>query len=645
MTSSGIQLPKAIPESLPSPGGHSQPAKSFSRGWFWFALVVVLSALYMAQELKRGWIPSDDGMLAESAERVLHGALPHRDYHEIYTGLLSYLNAAAFRALGTNLASMRYVMFIFFLAWVPANYYAASRFVSAPLAAATTLLAVSWGPPNWATPHPSWYNLFFATFGLAALLRYIEVQSKHWLVVAGICGGISFLFKMTGLYFVAGALLFLAFREQMRSNSKPTHRSEIVLYRAFLILSVFSYEALLLALLRKQANVATYLYFWLPNLAIGATIIWYEFYVDGNRNGRFSFVFRELALFGSGVAFPIAAFLRPYLLTGSLSQFLTDLLIQPRQMIVSSGIMRPPVQWFLEGSVVNLLLIGVVLLTRSKTPPKPWEAILLGLPLALSIPVFLFLAQRARVFYQLVWSTIWVLAPFVVVLGVGLLVRRSMLNRLGFIQRQRLFIVLSMTAGCSLIQFPFSDTIYFCYIAPLVLLSATAVVSLMDQPPRLAVSGMMCFCFLYVVFELTPGFIDHLGIEYAPDVQTVRLSLPRGGGLLVSAATAREYEELDSVIRQHARGEYILAASRCPEVYFLYGLRSPNRDFFGFSSDFGQGPEGVLMTLQVHHINLVVLNHLDSIHVQRVPNELRIALEQEFPNHAETADFEVRWQP
>src|ERR1035437_6667984 len=503
MTSSRIKMPRDVSECLPTPGEHSQLAKPSSRGRFWFALVFVLSALYMAHELNRGWIPSDDGVLAESAERVLHGALPHRDYHEIYTGLLSYVNAAAFQALGTNLASMRYMLFMFFLAWVPAFYYAASRFVSAPLAAATTLLAVAWGPPNWATPHPSWYNLFFATFGLAALLRYIEVQSRRWLVVAGICGGISFLFKMTGLYFVAGVLLFLAFREQVNRNTQPPHRSEIVLYRVFSVLSVFAYEALLLTLLRKHANVATYLYFWLPNLAIGATIIWYEFHIDANR-GRFVFLFRELALFGAGVALPILAFLAPYLLTGSLSEFFTDLLIQPEQIVLSLSV-KPPVQWFLEGSVVNRLLVGVVLLTRSITAPRLWEVVLLGTPLALLIPSVLLLARQAPGFYQMVWSTIWVLAPFVVVLGVGLLVRWSMLNRLDFIQRQRLLITLSVTAGCGLIQFPFTiPCIYFCYIAPLVLLSATAVVSMMDHPPRVAVSGMMCFCFLYAVFEFTP---------------------------------------------------------------------------------------------------------------------------------------------
>ena len=82
-----------------------------------------------------------------------------------------------------------------------------------PVAGAVTLLAVAWSIPNYSAAMPSWYNLFFATFGLAALLRYIETQKRRWLLAAGLCGGISCLFKISGLYFVAGALLFLLFRE------------------------------------------------------------------------------------------------------------------------------------------------------------------------------------------------------------------------------------------------------------------------------------------------------------------------------------------------------------------------------------------------------------------------------------------------
>jgi len=490
---------------------------------------------------------------------------------------------------------------------------------------------------------PSWYNLFFATFGLAALLRYVEVQNRRWLVIAGICGGISFLFKMTGLYFVAGALLFLAFREQSSRNPKPAYRNKNVWYRAFLVVSVFSYEALLLALLWKQANVATYLCFWLPNLAMGAAIIWSEFYLKHKRNGRFAFLFRELIPFGAGVALAIAAFLMPYLLTGSLSSFTADLLVQPGQMLLS-GSNQPHLHWFLVGSVVNLLFFGAALLTRSTTAPQLWEKVLFGVPLALVILSFLLLAHQLPGFFEMAWSAIWAFVPFMLVLGVGLLVRGSMLNRLDLVQRQRLFLTLSVTTACSLVQFPFTIPIYFCYVAPLIVLSATAVASLLDHPPRLVVSGMVCFCFLFAVFELTPGFNSTLGVTYGPDIQTEKLPLSRVGDLRVAASTVREYTEVDSLIRQHARSQYILAAPNCPQIYFLSGRSSPTRDFFDFSSDSGPGPEGVLATLQEHRVNVIVLNHLNTMFVRPIPNDLHAAFEREFPNHAETEWFEIRWK-
>ncbi len=641
MTPQGIELPQGVPERLSTPGAHGLPAKHSFRTGLSLVLVLLLSGLYMGRELKRGWVPGDEGTLAESADRVLHGELPHRDYHEGYTGGLSYLNAAAFRLFGTNLASMRYMLFLFFLAWVPAVYYVASRFVSPLAASAVTLLAVAWGPPNYAAAMPSWYNLFFATFGLAALLRYTEAQSDRWLLVAGFCGGISLLFKQLGLYFIAGTLLFLLFREQMAPRTVPADRRESMWYRGFLLTSVLLYEALLFGLLRKLANAATYLYYWVPNLAVGATIVWEEFQVAPNCSRRFSFFLRELALFGIGVAAPIAVFLVPYCLTGSLSQVVGDLIIIPSRLVLHTGA-RPELFSFVLGSLADLVVIAAVLSIRSINPRQFWEQILLGVPIALLIPAALLLARQMPGFYMVVWNTIWALAPVVVVLGVGLLVRWSALNRLNCTQRQRLFVTLSVTAACGLLQFPFRN-IYFCYIAPLVLLCATAVVSLMEKPPRLAVSGMMSFCFLYAVLELTPGFVYHLAYEYAPDTQTVRLSLPRAGGLRVTAESASEYEELDSLIRQHARGEYIFAKPDSPQVYFLSGFRDPTGIFYDFYEDASGRTQRALAAIELHNVNLVVLNHHRG--VDPIAEDLKTALEHEFPNRADAGGYEVRWKP
>ncbi len=149
---------------------------------------------------------------------------------------------------------------------------------------------------------------------------------------------------------------------------------------------------------------------------------------------------------------------------------------------------------------------------------------------------------------------------------------------------------------------------------------------------------------MYVVFDLTPGFVYHLGAEYAPDTQKVRLAMPRAGGLRVTAASAREYEELNSLIHLHARGEYILAKPDSPEVYFLSGFPDPTGIFFDFYEDPSERTQHALAVIDSHNVNLVVLNHRPPFSGP-LADELKTALEREFPNRADAGDFEVRWRP
>src|SRR5215470_12337808 len=151
------------------------------RTYLWvLAVVWLLSLVYMATHLKRVWVPHDEGTLGLSAERVLQGQLPHRDFDD-YTGGLTFLHAAAFRVWGINSGSMRNVLLIFFVAWVPAVFYVASRFSPPVSAGIVTVVAVAWSVPNYPGPMPSWYTLFFATWGVAALLCYLENGSKWWI--------------------------------------------------------------------------------------------------------------------------------------------------------------------------------------------------------------------------------------------------------------------------------------------------------------------------------------------------------------------------------------------------------------------------------------------------------------------------------
>ncbi len=626
--------PDATDVSLIDRAGHWLDSPSTMAQWILIAAVMVISALYVAHGLKRGWVPADEGFLGQTAERVLHGELPHRDFSEGYTGGLTFLNAAAFRLFGTNLASLRYMLFLFFLLWIPAFYYVASHFLSRPVAAALTLLAVAWTIPNYPAALPSWYNLFFATFGLAIVLRYIASRQKGWLFAAGLCGGISFLFKISGLYFVAGVLLFLLFRERLTPGSRPANAVENASYRILLVISVLLYQVLVFGLLHEAANVATYIYFWTPDLAIGAAILWLEFHPAEIRGRRFSFILGELTPFAAGVALPIAIFVRHYILDGSQSYLREIFMAGARQLQYASN---PPSPLKLFGGVLlNLAFIAAVFLTRGKAAKVASVMCLMG------IPVALLLIRAERYVDRAAWGMVWTLLPVAVVIGAALLVRPSVASRVSDIQRQKIFLVLSVTAACSLVQFPFTISIYFCYVAPLAFLSAAAVCCL-QEPPRWVAAGALCFCLLYVVLEVTPGFIDDMGEHYVPESQTALLTIPRAGGLRVYPASARLYQELNTLVTQHARGEYIYATPDCPEVYFLNGFRNPTRTLF----DYQEEPEGrtqrIMAAIGQHDVNLVVLNTFPQFSGP-VPADLRSALELAFPNRAQTGRFQILWK-
>jgi len=104
-----------------------------------------------------------------------------------------------------------------YVAFVPAVFAIASRFGPPLPAALITLLAVAWSLPNYFAGSVSWYNLFLASWGTLALLRHVETGRRRWLFLAGLCAGVSCLFKVTGLEFFAAALLFLVYREQESS--------------------------------------------------------------------------------------------------------------------------------------------------------------------------------------------------------------------------------------------------------------------------------------------------------------------------------------------------------------------------------------------------------------------------------------------
>ena len=615
----------------------THPAKSArGREWLLLVLVWVSSGLYAASLLDRGWVPHDEGAIAQSAQRTLAGQLPHRDFIELYTGGLSYLNAVSFRLFGENLLAPRIVLYLFFLAWLPVVYHVARRFSTAAGAAALTLLAAVWSVPNYSAALPSWYNLFFATFGLAAILRFLDTSDRRWLFVAGFCCGVSFLFKLSGIYFAAGVVLFLVFLEQDRERDDPRgQRPHAGLYSAFVVLGMSAFVVGIMLILRHHGRAVVLIEYLVPALSLACLCVLREFAgVPGRPARRFSTFFRLLLPFALGAVFPILLFLIPYIRTGSLRDFIAGVFILPGRRLDFAS--RQPVGFSLHMILTTVVVTGLMAAAYRNRLRALWVQLAVA---ALLVTAFILSKTYSRVFVSL-WAPLLLLIPLSTLAAVWILMN----PRVPPLPRRQIMLLVSVTATCTLIQFPFSARIYFCYIAPLLALSLGALFSVPARVSRPVLGMLLAFYFAFAVFRVTPSFLHAMAYFYQPDPETEPLRLPRAGGLRVDRPRAIEYERLIPEIQAHAgQSDYIYAGPDCPEVYFLAGKRNPTRAMFEFLEDPGEQTARVLRAIDTHQVEAVVLYSSPEFSGP-LPPELLAALRERFPQAERIGQFEVRWR-
>jgi hypothetical protein len=412
---------------------------------------------------------------------------------------------------------------------------------------------------------------------------------------------------------------------------------ETRLYPLFVCACVLVYLGLLIALIRHKLNVATFGYLFVPGCLVAAFIPWREFRKTNAAGRRFGFLSRELAIFSLGVLIPLAVFIIPYARGGGVVDVFRGVFVLPARRFHYATIM-PTTLKYLGGVAVDSILLWSVFLAPPRFAKWARIAVAVGLPAAIVLATMYSPVQKA------VWSVIWNWLPAAIITGLALLLWRRGRGLTGSDSSQKLFLLLSVTAGCSLIQFPFFVPPYFCYVAPLAVLSCAAVVSHLESPSRWFLGVVYCSVLCYLLFEVTPGFLHAMGNRYEHDTQTQALTLPRAGGLRVFPKSANTYETLGKVIKDHARGEYLYATPDCPEVDFLYGFRNPTRTLFDFVDDPVGRTGRILNALHNKDVSIVVINQEPQFS-DPVPSDLRAALEKEFPAQQVVGRFIVRWKP
>lgn len=638
-----IDYPCIVPSFGLANGGVAETAASQSDSrrvaahLFATLCVAALFAAYMAPMLLQGWVPFDEGTLAQSAHRVLLGQMPHRDFNEGYTGGLTFVHAAAFRLLGENLVSLRVIAFGAVMLSVPAFYYIASRFMRPIFAAFAALAALIVGSPSYPASMPSWYNLVFAVFGCAALFRYLDSRRRTWMLLAGLCGGASMLVKIAGLYFVAGGSLFIVFHVLQSLRNGPSARTDRVSSPAVVSGLMLAFAACPLVILLERPRTPEIIELGLPIWVLCGAVAFsaWRYPVRATAGQLVGKLFSVGWPFALGALVPVLCLVGIYAKLGAVGDLYRGVIVLPQRYVNWTSI---------EGPAVVALVLGappVALLTLRRFSAERLTALETTLIAVGEIGVVAWSATSLPVAAGL-WMMVRMACPWVVA-AVGIIAAgppapegRSSL------ERQQMFAVTAIAACCSLIEFPVDSYPYFLYVLPLFVVAAGALASVRASVSRRVASGTLA-AFMLLGLLLRPVFMAGGGSNVVlPKAKIARLDLPRGG-LVVRQKERDVYVALVDTIQRHSSSAFIYVSPDAPEVYFLAQKENPTRTLFDVVDDTSGRTNRVLSAIRSHDVDAIVVNSAPRFSGP-MSYDLRDSLIRQFAESAAVGPFEVRWR-
>lgn len=589
--------------------------------------LVGLSIVYLALFVPRGWIPHDEGMIGQSAERVLMGDRPHVDYEEPYTGGLAWLHALVFKLAGIDLIYPRWLLFAGAVLAQVITYLILRRYLQ-PIGAATgTWLALVWSFPNYFAALPSWWVLVCALACVWAYVRFVETGSLRFAAAAGLAAGVSILMKQTGLYVLVALVMALLY-DATSTEEAPVWSPRSIGRAAVAVGGV----ALACVILAPRLSLSRIVYLLLPIGMCSVPLLTRDAR-HSPRQGWQPLAAPAIAI--AVAAIPLLLFVAPYVLEHQVGDLVNGLFVLPQKRVQFARFDLPAAYWIF--AAVPLALIVWPLPASARLPGFESLSARVLYWLAGALVVAAGLYEVAA--YRLIWQTARSFSAALPVLMCALVLSGRVADRR---QRRILFGVAAFLAWASLVQVPFSAPIYFCYVTPLAVIAATAAGSSSSAQwrPLLAVAAGVFLTFAIV--SMNRGYLYNLGVVHMPVQLNEPLALDRAA-LRVSHDDAVNYDRVVELIASHIGGGQLVAGPDAPEVYFLAGRVSPSGTLFDF---FGGhvSAEGWLEELPgMPDANVVVLNHRPGFSQGPSPH-LTASARRMFPNSEAVGTLEVRWR-
>jgi len=328
-----------------------------------------------------------------------------------------------------------------------------------------------------------------------------------------------------------------------------------------------------------------------------------------------------------GLMLPLIAFLAPYASSGAIGQFFSGVTSSAITRTIELGLLRPV---SVEKSIFALALVGLV---AAAMYLREFQGKVVSAAVVLGLTVLLVKAATSDDIVLGVWYSAATLTPLVVLLGAAVVLAEGK-RRPTDVQQQRIMVLISLAAVCTLVQYPWAASIYLSYSLPLTLLAAVAIIATArKQPGTYVLAAVAGFYLLFGAVMLVPDYV----YEFTHKVGRMdELHLQRAGGLRINYAA--NYAGLIQFLQQHSPNGLLYAGNDCPELYFLSGLRNVTRD------DGGAPPEEVLKALQSDDLKVVVINEAPLFPFARMKPEVRAEVMRKFPHSLQTGIFHVFWR-
>jgi len=219
------------------PGSRREPHPAATITWGIFLAIALANGVLLWSFHDVYWYPSDEGIYAHIADRLLQGEVLSRDVQSLHPGYINFVNAAAMWLFGHDLLSLRYPLALVALLQSCLIFRLFAR-RSVVLAAAASIAVTAFGTIQFLNPTAHWYCLFLSI--LLVWWMSVPVGQSSRLIGAGAIVGCIMLFRqLTGLWMLMALLVGVLWEQSSREARAGTWLARVLLGIAWLLLFAY----------------------------------------------------------------------------------------------------------------------------------------------------------------------------------------------------------------------------------------------------------------------------------------------------------------------------------------------------------------------------------------------------------------------